>query len=84
MTWEDERGEVLGRITSLEKTVAAQEERAKGLDYRLAYIQERVDGISRKIDDLTAMQYSRPSWLMSGVFALVAALVSGLLVYALK
>ena len=33
MPWEDERGEVLGRITSLEKTVAAQEERAKGLDY---------------------------------------------------
>jgi hypothetical protein len=30
------------------------------------------------------MQYSRPSWLMSGVFAIVAALVSGLLVYALK
>ena len=84
MTWDDERGEVLGRITSLEKAVAAQEERAKGLDYRLAYIQERVDGISRKIDGLTAMQYSRPSWLMSGVFALVAALVSGLLVYALK
>ena len=84
MPWDDERGEVLGRITSLEKTVAAQEERAKGLDYRLAYIQERVDGIYGKIDGLTAMQYSRPSWLMSGVFAIVAALVSGLLVYALK
>lgn len=84
MPWEDERGEVLGRITSLEKAVAAQEERAKGLDYRLAYIQERVDGIYGKLDSLTAMQYSRPSWLMSGVFALIAALVSGLLVYALK
>ena len=84
MPWEDERGEVLGRITGLERAVAAQEERAKGLDYRLAYIQERVDGIYGKIDGLTAIQYSRPSWLMSGVFALVAALVSGLLVYALK
>jgi uncharacterized coiled-coil protein SlyX len=84
MTWEDERGEVLDRITSLEKAVAAQEERAKGLDYRLAYIQERVDGIYGKIDGLMMMQYSRPSWLMSGVFALIAALVSGLLVYALK
>ena len=84
MAWEDERGDVLGRITSLEKAVAAQEERAKGLDYRLAYIQERGDGISRKIDGLTAMQSARPSWLMSGVFALIAALVSGLLVYALK
>ena len=84
MSWEDDREGVLGRITSLEKTVAAQEERAKGLDYRLAYIQERVDGIYGKLDGLTVMQYSRPSWLMSGVFALVAALVSGLLVYALK
>jgi len=83
MPWEDDREGVLGRITSLEKTVAAQEERAKGLDYRLAYIQERVDGIYGKIDGLTVMQYSRPSWLMSGVFAIVAALVSGLLVYAL-
>ena len=84
MPWEDERRVVLDRITSLEKAVAAQEERAKGLDYRLAYIQERVDGIYGKLDGLTVMQYSRPSWLMSGVFALVAALVSGLLVYALK
>ena len=84
MPWEDERRVVLDRITSLEKAVAAQEERAKGLDYRLAYIQERVDGIYGKIDGLTAIQYSRPSWLMSGVFAIVAALVSGLLVYALK
>ena len=83
MPWEDERRVVLDRITSLEKAVAAQEERAKGLDYRLAYIQERVDGIYGKLDGLTVMQYSRPSWLMSGVFALVAALVSGLLVYAL-
>ncbi len=84
MSWEDDRGGVLGRITSLEKTVAAQEERAKGLDYRLAYIQERVDGIYGKIEGLTEIQYSRPSWLMSGVFAIVTALISGLLVYALK
>jgi len=83
MSWEDDRGGVLGRITSLEKTVAAQEERAKGLDYRLAYIQDRVDGIYGKIEGLTEMQYSRPSWLMSGVFAIVTALISGLLVYAL-
>ncbi len=84
MSWEDDRGEVLGRITSLEKTVAAQEERAKGLDYRLAYIQERVDGIYGKIEGLTEMQYSRPSWLMCGVFGIITALLSGLMVYALS
>ena len=83
MPWEDGAGRSSADHL-LEKAVAAQEERAKGLDYRLAYIQERVDGIYGKIDGLTAMQYSRPSWLMSGVFAIVAALVSGLLVYALK
>ena len=83
MAWDDERGEVLGRITSLEKVAAAQEERAKGLDYRLAYIQERVDGIYGKLDGLTAMQYSRPSWLMAGVFIIISALLSGLIVYAL-
>ena len=83
MAWDDERGEVLGRITSLEKAVVAQEERVKGLDYRLAYIQERVDGIYGKVDALTIMQYSRPSWLMSGIFAIIAAFISGLLVYVL-
>ncbi len=84
MAWEDERREVLGRITSLEKAVTAQEERAKGLDYRLAYIQERVDGIYGKIEGLTEMQYSRPSWLMCGVFGIITALLSGLMVYALS
>ena len=84
MPWDDEHKGILDRLTTLEKAVAAQEERAKGLDYRLAYIQDRVDGIYGKIDGLMVMQYSRPSWLMSGVFAIVAALVSGLLVYALK
>ena len=84
MAWDDERGGILDRLTTLEKAVATQEERAKGLDYRLAYIQERVDGIYGKIDGLMVLQYSRPSWLMSGVFAIIAALVSGLLIYALK
>jgi len=41
--WEDERGEVLGRITSLEKALAAAGGAAKGLGLSsLAYIQERV------------------------------------------
>ena len=84
MAWDDERGGILDRLTTLEKAVATQEERAKGLDYRLAYIQDRVDGIYGKIDGLMVLQYSRPSWLMSGVFAIIAALVSGLLIYALK
>jgi len=84
MTRDDEHEGILDRLTTLEKTVAAQEERAKGLDYRLAYIQDRVDGIYGKIDGLMVLQYSRPSWLMSGVFAIIAALVSGLLIYALK
>ena len=59
MAWDDERGEVLGRITSLEKAVVAQEERAKGLDYRLAYIQERVDGIYGKVDGLAVWPSNR-------------------------
>ena len=84
MTWDDEHKGILDRLTTLEKAVATQEERAKGLDYRLAYIQDRVDGIYGKIDGLMVLQYSRPSWLMSGVFAIIAALVSGLLIYALK
>jgi hypothetical protein len=84
MTWEAERDAVLGRISTLEKFTAAQEERAKGLDYRLAYIQERVDGIYGKIDSLTVMQYSRPSWLMCGIFGIITALLSGLMVYALS
>jgi uncharacterized coiled-coil protein SlyX len=84
MTRDDEHEGILDRLTTLEKVVATQEERAKGLDYRLAYIQDRVDGIYGKIDGLMVLQYSRPSWLMSGVFAIIAALVSGLLIYALK
>lgn len=83
MSWEAERDGVFGRLTALEKSVATQEERAKGLDFRLAYIQERVDGIYGKIDGLTIMQYSRPSWLMAGVFTIISALLSGFMVYAL-
>lgn len=83
MSWDIERAGVLDRISILEKTIAAQEERGKGLEQRLTHIQDSVDKIYGKINDLTIMQYSRPSWLMSGVFAIIAALLSGLLVYAL-
>ncbi len=83
MAWEGERASVLERISVLERTGATQSERTRGLDSRLDYITERVDGIHEKLNGLTERQYSQPSWLMAGIFAVVAALMSGLVVYAL-
>lgn len=83
MTWEDERNGILNRVITVEKCIAQQEERMRGLDSRLIYIQERLNIISDKIDELTILQYARPSWLVAGIFAIIASVLSGLLVYAL-
>lgn len=79
MTWEEDRPEVTGRISTLEKDIAVLGNGAEGMGDRLVYIQKRVDDIDDKIDTLTIKQAERPSWLMAGVMSAVSGIMCALL-----